>query len=87
VVGADDAAILEKEFGGLFTQSDLVSLDRFQIATKLTIDAQISRPFLAYTLPLPKSKNQNRAKVIRVSRERYAYKKGSPQTDSKAQER
>jgi hypothetical protein len=75
VVGADDAAILEKEFGETFSQKDLVSLDRFQVALKMTIDKQITRPFLATTLPLPVSKNQNRPKVIRVSRERYAYKK------------
>lgn len=75
VVGADDGSLLEKEFGGIFTGKDLVSLDRFQIASKLTIDAQISRPFLGYTLPLPKSKNQNRTKVIKVSQERYSYKK------------
>ena len=75
VVGADDAMILEKEFGGDFTQKDLVSLDRFQLALKLTIDSQVARPFLGYTLPLPASKNQNRTKVINVSRERYAYKK------------
>lgn len=75
VVGADDAGILEKEYGGVFTQSNLVSLDRFQVAVKLTIDAQVTRPFLATTLPLPASRNQNREKVLRVSRERYAYKK------------
>jgi len=85
VVGADDGRILEKEFGGVFTEKDLVELDRFQIASKLTIDAQISRPFLAYTLPLPVSKNQNRPKVIKVSRERYSYKK--PQATSEVAER
>ncbi|MFC1727339.1 type IV secretory system conjugative DNA transfer family protein [Patescibacteria group bacterium] len=75
IVGADDAAVLDKEYGEVFSQNDLVSLDRFQIALKLTIDAQVSRPFLANTLPLPKSKNQNRSKILRVSKERYAYKK------------
>ncbi|MFC1790803.1 type IV secretion system DNA-binding domain-containing protein, partial [Patescibacteria group bacterium] len=75
VVGADDASILEKEFGEVFTQKDLVSLDRFQIACKLTIDSQSSQPFLAYTLAPFKSSNQNRDKIIRVSRERYAYQK------------
>jgi len=74
VVGADDGSLLEKEFGAIFTEKDLVALDRFQIASKLTIDAQISRPFLGYTLPLPKSKNQNRPKVIKVSQERYSYR-------------
>jgi hypothetical protein len=75
VVGADDAAILEKEYGQVFAQKDLVSLDRFQIATKMTIDKQMTRPFLAQTLPLPSSKNKNRHKVIQQSRQRFTKKK------------
>ncbi|MCJ7827605.1 type IV secretion system DNA-binding domain-containing protein [Patescibacteria group bacterium] len=78
VVGATDGMVMEKEFGGIFTQKELVALDRFQVASKLTIDKQMTRPFLAHTLPLPKSINQNRSKVVKVSRERYAYKKVSP---------
>lgn len=75
LVGAEDAHILEREFGGTFTEQDLVGLSNFQIVIKLGVDNLTSRPFFAYTLPLPKSKNQNREKVIRVSRERYSYKK------------
>ncbi len=72
LVGADDAAKLMKEFGSVYTQDDLVSLDKYQIVTKLSIDNATSRPFPALTLPLPRSKNKNREKVLRVSRERYA---------------
>lgn len=75
LVGAEDAYILEKEFGGVFTEKDLVGLSNFQIIIKLAIDNLTSRPFFASTLPLPKSKNQNREKVIRVSRERHAYRR------------
>jgi hypothetical protein len=74
IVGAEDAAILEKEFAGVYTQNDLVSLSNFQVVLKLMIDNLTSRPFFAYTLPLPKSVNQNRDKVIRVSEERFSYK-------------
>jgi hypothetical protein len=35
----------------------------------------VSLPFPAQTLPLAKSSNQNRDKVMKVSRERYATKK------------
>ena len=72
--GAEDAAILHKEFAEVFSENDLVNLQRFQIAIKLMIDSYTSRPFLAGTLPLPDSKNKNREKVIRVSRERYTRK-------------
>jgi len=75
LVGAEDAHILEREFGGVYTEPDLVGLSNFQTVIKLSVDNLTSRPFFAYTLPLPVSKNQNREKVIRVSRERFSYKK------------
>jgi hypothetical protein len=71
-VGANDASIIHKEFSEVFSEADLVNLQNFQIATKLMIDGHSSRPFLATTLPLPKSVNQNKEKVIKVSRERWA---------------
>jgi len=77
LVGAEDAFILEKEFGGVFVQKDLVGLSNFQVIIKLAIDNLTSRPFFAYTLPLPQSKNQNREKVIKVSQQRYSYRKNS----------
>jgi hypothetical protein len=73
-VGAEDAAIIFKEFAEVFSQNDLINLQNYQIALKLTIDGHTSRPFLATTLPLPASSNQNREKVIKVSRERYSRK-------------
>lgn len=73
-LGAEDAAIVHKEYAEVFSQNDLVNLQNFQIAIKLMIDGHSSRPFLADTLPLPVSRNKNRPKVVRVSRERYAKK-------------
>ncbi|MBU0576055.1 type IV secretion system DNA-binding domain-containing protein [Patescibacteria group bacterium] len=72
VMGAEDAAAFEKEYGGKFTVEDLVSLGRYQIINKITVDGILSRPFPARTLSLAKSSNKNRSKVIKVSRERYA---------------
>lgn len=74
VLGADDAAALQKEYGELYSQEDLVHLGRYQIVNKISIDNVISRPFPAHTLPLASSSNKNREKVIRVSRERYGSK-------------
>ena len=73
-LGAKDAEILRQEFAETFSASDLINLNKYQIALKMTIDGQTSRPFLATTLPLPKSINQNRDKVIASSRQRYARK-------------
>lgn len=72
LMGADDAAKMQKEFENLYTVEDLVSLGRYQIVLKLLIDSRASRPFPAATLPLASSSNQNREKVLRVSRERWA---------------
>lgn len=88
-VGAEDAAVFHKEFAEVFSENDLVNLENYQIAIKLMIDWHSTRPFVAITLPLPASKNQNRDKVIRVSRERWAKSKtsfdDSPTTDSDSQ--
>jgi hypothetical protein len=70
-IGADDARIIQKEFGDVFTDRDLVNLENYQVAVRLMVDAMSGRAFLARTLPLPASVNQNKDKVIRVSRERW----------------
>ena len=72
VLGADDSEIMEREYGEIFTKTDLVALRKYQIATRLTIDAEISRPFLGTTLPPLKSTYSNREAVIAASRERFA---------------
>ena len=75
VMGAEDASLFEKEYGNKFTVEDLVSLGRYQIVNKITVDGILSQPFPARTLSLAKSSNKNKDKVIQVSRERYAKKK------------
>ncbi len=72
VMGAKDADVFEQEYGGLYSKEDLVSLGRYQIINKISIDNILSRPFPAQTLPPLSNTNKNRDKVIRVSRERYA---------------
>jgi hypothetical protein len=76
VMGADDAQFFSKEYGDKYTNEDLVTLSKHQIINKVAIDNVISLPFPAMTLPLAKSSNMNRDKVIKVSRERWATKKG-----------
>ncbi len=71
-VGAADARNLAKEFGLKYKEEELVGLGNYQVIVKLSIDNQTSSPFSATTLPLPKSSNANRDKIIRSSRERFA---------------
>ena len=70
-VGASDARLLAREFGLKYKEEELVALGNYQIVLKLSIDNHTSLPFSATTLPLPRSKNENREKVVRSSRERY----------------
>jgi hypothetical protein len=73
-VGAQDARLLSREFGEKYTEDELVALGNYQVVLKLSIDNHTSTPFSATTLPLPRSRNENRVKVIRSSRERYCKK-------------
>jgi hypothetical protein len=74
VVGARDAYILTREFAEIYSENDLVSLGKFEIVLKLSIDGMTSAPFPARTLPLPALKNENRDKIIRLSKEKYGRK-------------
>ncbi|MDP3963480.1 MAG: type IV secretion system DNA-binding domain-containing protein [bacterium] len=73
-VGAADAEYLETEFTPEFVPEDLVNLPNYHIYLKLMVDGVTSRPFSATTLPpvSGKSLEETKAKVIKVSRERYA---------------
>ncbi|MBI2637435.1 MAG: type IV secretion system DNA-binding domain-containing protein [Candidatus Sungbacteria bacterium] len=71
-VGAQDAELLEKEFGPEFMALDLVNLGFAQIYLKLMISGVASRPFSATTLaPYPLPKDANRDEIIAASREKY----------------
>lgn len=72
LMGAEDANLLSREFGQIYKQEDLVALGKYQVITKLAIEGLTSTPFPATTMPLPRCVTQNRDKVIRLSRERYA---------------
>jgi len=76
-VGATDAEELVKEFTPVFTEEDLVNLPKYEFYIKLMIDGISSDPFSARGLaPLAEEeKTDNKEKVIKVSRERYAKQK------------
>lgn len=74
VVGAEDATHLSKEYGGIYSDSDLVGLGKFEIVLKLSVENMTTSPFPARTLPPPKLSNDNREKIIRMSKEKYGRK-------------
>ncbi|RLC37939.1 hypothetical protein DRH29_00190 [candidate division Kazan bacterium] len=73
-VGGTDAAVLVKEFAPVFDEQDLVNLDLYKIYLKLSIDGLTANAFSATTLPPTTETTNNREKIIRLSRERYAKK-------------
>lgn len=74
LIGAEDSPYMAKEFGERFEEKDLLALGNYQAIVKLAIDNITQSPFLAQTLPLPRSITQNREKAIRSSQERYTRK-------------
>ncbi|MCX7956169.1 MAG: type IV secretion system DNA-binding domain-containing protein [Patescibacteria group bacterium] len=74
VVGARDAYVLTREFSQIYKENDLVSLGKHEIVLKLSIDNMTSSPFPAKTLPLPSLKNENKEKIIKLSKEKYGRK-------------
>lgn len=74
VVGSQDAERLTKEYAEIYTENDLVSLGKFEMVLKLSIDGMTSAPFPSTTLPLPNVKNDNRESIIRLSKEKYGRK-------------
>ena len=71
IVGAQDAQVLDKEFGKDFDVDDLVSLGKYQILIKMSINDRTSNPFSASTLPLPSCNNKNYDKIIKMSRAQF----------------
>jgi hypothetical protein len=71
-VGATDARPLSREFGLKYKEEELVQIGNYQVILKLSIDNHTSNPFAATTLPLPRASNQNRLKIVKSSRERFA---------------
>lgn len=70
-VGAEDAEVLAREFAPELSASDLVRLDRYQVALRLAVDGLTTRPFTATTLP-PADEGDGRAALHRrLSAERY----------------
>ncbi|MBM3204578.1 hypothetical protein FJZ48_01195 [Candidatus Uhrbacteria bacterium] len=71
-VGSADAEAMEVEFAPTFTPEDLVNLAKYNIYLKLMVDGMATPPFSAMTLPPIAERTRSTAKVVAVSRERYA---------------
>lgn len=67
-VGAEDGEFLEKQFGPVFTQRDLINIDNRNCYIRMLIGGQTALPFSMKTLPGPKSNPDIAAKAKEYSR-------------------
>lgn len=72
VVGQKDALRLEKEYTPYLTSEDLVNLDRYRLAMKMTIDGAQSPPFTAIAMKPIYSDFKLKEQVKQASRDTYA---------------
>lgn len=69
--GQDDAAYLAREFAPLDAQA-LMTLPRFEMAARLSVGGETSRPFTARTMPPPEISDPSlAAEVVAASQARY----------------
>ena len=75
-VGVEDAEFLAKEFAPVFTDYDLVNVERFTFNMKLLIDNQASRPFNMQPIQARRPPTRELANMIReLSRYKYGRKR------------
>lgn len=77
-VGFDDAEYMSNAFGEEVSPNDLTSLNKYSAYMRLLIDGMPSKTFSLDTLypPVLEYEENRREKIIRLSRERYAEKRG-----------
>lgn len=82
-VGGEDARLLATEFAPDLSAEDLTRLDRHQIALRLSVRGQTTRPFTAIAMPPAGDDERVGAGDVirRISRERY----GRPRAEVEAQ--
>lgn len=77
-VGGEDAETLSSEFAPEVSAEDLTRLDRYQLALRLSVRGQTTRPFTAVALPpFGEGERVGAGDIIRrISRERYGRPRG-----------
>ncbi len=79
-VGAEDAAILEKEFEPIFKERDIINLGVREFYIKMSVNGEIREPFSARTIDVPPPTNDISSEIINLSRSKYCAPKGDVET-------
>jgi len=72
VVGQQDASKLEQEYSPYLDQEDLVNLDRFRMAVKLTIDGAQSHPFTGISIKQDYPVQNTKQQILDFNHENYS---------------
>ena len=75
-LGAEDAWYLAREFAPQFSQEDFTSLAHHEIYLRMMVNGVTSAPFSGTTLPPSASLHSYREQIVRLTRERYARRRG-----------
>lgn len=70
-VGADDAAVLEKEFEPIFKERDIINLGVREFYIKMSVNGEIREPFSGRTIDVPPVTNDLSEEIKNISRKRY----------------
>jgi hypothetical protein len=71
-IGYTDAEAMEKEFGKTIPATSLADLERYEAVVKLLVEGANQEPFRAKMLPPIENRVGRKAKLIALSRERFA---------------
>ena len=71
-IGRTDAEVMAKEFSNTFSESTMADLDRYEVVVKLLVDGTNPEPFRAKIRPPLENRIGRKAKLIVLSRERFA---------------
>src|SRR5690606_22833635 len=64
-IGVEDAEVMAKEFAPVFSEFDVINIERFSAYIKLMINGTASRPFNMHTYPKPEGSDLKLAQAIR----------------------
>jgi len=74
-VGAEDAAVLEKEYEPIFKERDIINLGVREFYVKMSVKGEIREAFSGRTVDVPKSKDDHTHEIIAQSRKKYCQPK------------
>ncbi|MDD5041181.1 MAG: type IV secretion system DNA-binding domain-containing protein [Candidatus Peribacteraceae bacterium] len=70
-VGAEDAAVLEKEYEPIFKERDIINLGVREFYIKMSVKGEIREAFSGRTVDVPKAKEDHTREIIDRSRAKY----------------